>query len=321
MKLFCTLFRCAAAAVMLAAATSAGAAEDFPNRPVTLVAPYPAGSATDNVARPLAQALTEILGQSVIVDNRAGAQGVIGADHVARSKPDGYTLLVGSTTMFVSKSLFKNVPFDPGSFQPVSGVGSTSMMLLVRAESPIKSVAELIEAAKSGREHVTVGFGSASAQVVLAMLTNATGAKVTPIAYRGTPQTLTDLAGGQVAAGIVDIGNGLAQVKSGRLRPLAISAKKRSSAAPTVPLLSETYPGAALETLIAVVAPAGTPPAVVERLDKAIRAALAKPEVKTAFAATTTEVLPLATPELVQLLKTDLPQWQSLIKTAGIEPQ
>ena len=297
-------------------------AQDFPSRPVTLVAPYPPGSATDNVARPLALALHEILGQPVIVDNRAGAQGVIGADYVARAKPDGYTLLIASTTMFAGTSLVKNLPYDPiKGFQPVSGIGSTSMMFLVKADSPIKTIADLVNAAKTRKDALNVGYGAASAQVVLAMFTNASTGKVTPVSYKGTPQAITDLTGGQIDAAVVDIGNGVAQLNGGRLRALAISAKARSAAAPDVPILAEVLPGAALETIIAVVAPAGTPAPIVERLDRAIRAALARPEVKARFAATTTEVVPLSTSELEKLLATDLPRWHSLIKAAGIEPQ
>lgn len=297
-------------------------AQDFPSRPLTLVAPYPAGSATDNVARPLAIALQSILGQPVIVDNRAGAQGVIGADFVARSKPDGYTLLVASSTMFAGTGLVKNLPYDPiTAFQPVSGIGSTSMMFMVRADSPVRTVADLIQTGKNQSTPLAIGFGAASAQVTLAMFASASGANVTPVPYRGTPQALTDLAGGQIPVAVVDIGNGVAQIKAGRLRALAISARTRSAAAPDVPVLSETLKGAALETLIAVVAPAGTPAAVVEKLDQAILQALTRPELKAAFATTTTEVVPVPTAELMQMLRTETPKWHALIKAAGIEPQ
>lgn len=310
------------AAAALAAATCLAQAQDFPSRPLTLVAPYPPGSATDNVARPLAIALQEILGQPVIVDNRAGAQGTIGADYVARAKPDGYTVLIASTTMFAGTSLMKSLPYDPiKSFQPVSGIGSTSMMFLVKADSPIKTINDLVEAAKTRKDPLNIGYGAASAQVVLAMFTSASGGKVTPISYKGTPQAITDLTGGQIDAAIVDIGNGVAQMNAGRLRALAISAKARSAAAPNVPILAEVLPGAALETVIAVVAPAGTPAPIVDKLDRALRAALARPDVKTRWAATTTEVVPLSTSELEKLLATDLPRWHALIKAAGIEPQ
>ncbi len=310
------------AAALLAGFTPALQAQDFPNRPITLVVPFPAGSITDGVTRPIAAALQEILGQTVLVDNRAGAQGVIGGAFVARSKPDGYTLLMASSTMYVGPSLYKNVPYDPiKDFVVVSGVGSTSMMFMVKELSPVKSIADLVQVSKTQRDGITTGYGSPSAQMMLAMFTNATKAALTPISYRGTPQALTDLVGGQVETAIVDIGNGVVQLNTGRLRALAISARARSSAAPNVPLLSETLPGMTLETLITVAAPAGTPAVVVERLDRAIRAALVRPEVKARFATLTTEVLLMPTAEITQLLKADIPKWEALIKAAGIELQ
>ena len=297
-------------------------AQDFPTRPITMVVPFPAGSITDGVTRPVAAALQELLGQSVLVDNRAGAQGVIAGAHVARSKPDGYTLLMASSTMYVGPSLYKNVTYDPAKdFTVVAGIGSTSMMFMVKDSSPVKSIADLVQAAKAQRDGVTTGYGSPSAQMMLAMFTNATKASLTPISYRGTPQAITDLVGGQVESAIVDIGNGVVQLNTGRLRALAISARARSSAAPNVPILSETLPGMTLETLITVAAPAGTPAPVIERLDRAIRAALARPEVRARFAALTTEVLALSSAEITQLLKADIPKWEALIKAAGIEPQ
>ena len=312
------------ASAILATSTSSIWAQDFPTRPITLVAPFPAGSVTDNVTRVVAQALQETLGQTVIVENRAGAQGTVGAAYVARSKPDGYTLLVASSVMFVATSLYKSLPYDPNeSFQPVAGIGSTSMMFMVNEASPIKSIADLGRAAAPDRAPITIGFGSPSGQVVLALFSNAAKVTPVPVSYRGIPQALTDLAGGHISVAIVDIGSGVAQMSSGKMRPIAISAQVRSAAAPNVPTLAEFFPGVGvtLETVIAVVAPASMPLATVERLDRAIRSALAKPEVKARFAALTTAVMPLSTSELVQRLKTDNPKWEALIKAAGIEQQ
>ena len=299
-------------------------AQDFPNRPITLVAPFPAGSVTDNVTRVVSQALQESLGQSVVVENRAGAQGTVGAAYVARSKPDGYTLLMASSVMFVANSLYKSLPYDPvGSFQPVAGVGSTSMMFMVAESSPIKSIADLGKAAAAGRAPITVGFGSPSGQVVLALFSSAVRGNPVPVSYRGIPQALTDLAVGHIAVAVVDIGSGVAQMNSGKMRAIAISAHARSAAAPDVPTLEEFFPGVGvtLETVITVVAPAHTPPAIVARLESAIRVALAKPETKARFTTLSTSVMPLSTEELVQRLKTDNPKWEALIKAAGIEKQ
>ena len=309
------------AAVLLIATTSVAMAQDFPSRPITLVAPFPAASVTDTVTRTLAQGLQEVLGQSVVVENRAGAQGTVGAAYVARSKPDGYTLPVASSGMFVARSFYKTLSYDPmESFQPVTGVGSTAMMFMVPEASPIRSIDDLTRAARADGGSVSIGFGSPSGQLALSLYSSAARVSPTAVAYRGIPQTLTDLLGGHVKVAIVDVGNGVAQINSGKMRSIAISAQARSPAAPNVPTLEEAFPnvGVSLETIIAIVAPAGTPPAVVQALNSALLTVLAKPEVKARFASLNTALLPLATGALVQRLKGDNPKWEALIRQAGI---
>ena len=304
----------------LTATTSLAMAQDFPSRTITLVAPFPAASVTDTVTRSLAQGLQEVLGQSVVVENRAGAQGTVGAAYVARSKPDGYTLLVASSGMFVARSFYKTLSYDPmESFQPVTGIGSTSMMFMVPDGSPIKSIDDLSRAARADGG-VSIGFGSPSGQLALSLYATAARVNPVPVAYRGIPQTLTDLLGGHVKVAIVDVGNGVAQINSGKMRSIAISAQARSPAAPNVPTLEEAFPniGVSLETIIAIVAPAGTPPATVQALNNALLTVLAKPEVKARFASLNTALLPLATGALVQRLKGDNPKWEALIRQAGI---
>ena len=304
--------------------TSALHAQDFPSKPVTLIAPFPAGSVTDTVTRTVAQGLQEILGQSVVVENRAGAQGTVGAAYVARSKPDGYTLLMASSGMFVAKSFYKTLSYEPtDGFQPVAGVGSTAMMFMVPESSPIRSIEDLTRAARADAGGVSVGFGSPSGQLALSLYSTAAKVNPTPISYRGIPQALTDLLGGHVKVAIVDVGNGVAQINSGKMRSIAISAQSRTAAAPNVPTLEEAFPnvGVSLETIIAIVAPAGTPPAVVQVLSNGILAVLAKPEVKARFAGLNTALLPLPTAGLIQRLKNDNPKWEALIRKAGIEQE
>ena len=311
-------------AALVTAATALATAQDFPSRPITLVAPFPAASVTDSVTRTLALSLQEVLGQSVVVENRAGAQGTVGAAHVARSKPDGYTLLVASSGMFVARSFYKTLPYDPmDSFQPVTGIGSTSMMFMVPEASPIRSIDDLTRAARADGGSVGIGFGSPSGQLALSLYSTAARVSPTPVAYRGIPQTLTDLLGGHVKVAIVDVGNGVAQINSGKMRSIAISAQTRSPAAPNVPTLEEAFPnvGVSLETIIAIVAPAGTPPLVVQALNNALLTVLARPDVRARFASLNTALLPLATPALVQRLKGDNPKWEALIKRAGIEQE
>lgn len=316
---------------LLACALAAGAAlaaplaqaDDFPSRPITLVAPFPAGSVTDAVTRVLAKALNQSLGQPVVVENKAGAQGTIGAAYVAAAKPDGHTLLVGSSGMFVARSLYKTLAYEPDSFVPVSGVGSTAMMFLVPPSSPVRSMPDLARAAKSANPPVSLGYGSPSGQVAVALFATVTGSEPIPVAYRGIPQAVTDLIGGQVQVAVVDLGTGLSQVNAGRARALAISSAARYAGAPDVPTLQEFFPRASgsLETIIAVLAPAGTPAPAVRKLDEAIRAALATTEVKAYFQALNTSVLPLASTELAARIRADNPRWESLMKKAGIEAQ
>ncbi|MDB5859673.1 MAG: hypothetical protein JWQ76_3362 [Ramlibacter sp.] len=314
----------AAGALAALLAPFAAPAQDFPSKPITLVAPFPAGSVTDSVTRALGKALQDALNQPVVVDNKAGAQGTVGAAYVARAKPDGYTLLVASSVMFVAKSLYKTLPYEPvEGFQPVAGIGSTAMLFMVGENSPIHSVADLAKAAAQEKPPVTVGFGSPSGQVALALFSTVSKTAPVGVSYRGIPQALTDLAGGHVNVAIVDIGSGVAQMGAARMRPIAISAAARNASVPDVPTLQEAFPGAsgALETIIAIMAPAGTPAPVVDKLDAAIRAAMAKAEVKAAFANLHTTVMPLSGKDLAQRIRTDNPRWEALLKKAGIEPQ
>ena len=309
------------AATLLTA--DAFAQADFPSRPITIIVPYGPGSATDNTARPIAQALTKSLGQSVIIDNKAGANGVIGTQIGARAKPDGYTLLVGSsTTLAANNGLFKTLPYDTQKdFQAVSGLGSTSMMFLVRSDFAAKDIKSFLAYASKQSALVPVAYGSSSAQVALALLTKISGVKFTAVPYKGTPQAITDLLGGQVPVAIVDVGNGVPHLKSGKANALAVSAATRSSAAPDVPTLSETWPGTQLVTWIGLVAPAGTPLPIVEKLNAAITTALASPEVRQQYAAAVTEVEPVSPQELTRRMQRDRTIWLELIKEAGIQPE
>ena len=316
-------FAQACALAVFALLPLAGTAQDYPSRPITIVVGFPAGSATDNLVRPLAVALQKSLGQPVIIDNKAGAQGVVATQFVAKAKPDGYTLLAGSsTTLAANVGLFKSLPYDPGKdFEPIAGLGSTSMMFMVRADSPARDLKSFLALAKKEPNPMPAAYGSSSAQVALAMLSKATGASFTPVPYKGTPQAITDLLGGTIPMAVVDVGNGVPHLKSGKLVALAISAASRSVSAPDVPTLSETYPGTELVTWIGLVAPAGTPAPVVDKLYTALAAALATAEIKERFAAISTEVEPVAPRDLGRRMQRDQVRWIELIRAAGIQPE
>lgn len=315
-------------AVLLALAgvcwASQAPAQELRSQPITLVAPFPAGSVTDAVTRVLANALGKTTKQTVVVENKAGAQGTIGAAYVANAKPDGHTLLVGSSVMFVANSLYKKLSYDPvRSFTPVAGVGSTAMMFLVSKDSPIQTTADLAKAAGQAQQPITMAYGSPSGQVAVALFSTVTNTAPIGVSYRGIPQAITDLIGGQVQVAVVDIGNGLAQVNSGRARALAISSAQRFAGAPQVPTLQEAFPDAsgALETIIAIVAPAGVPPQVVGELEAAFNRAMATDEVWRQFQSLNTSVLSLSAKDLQARIEADNPRWQSLMEKAGIHPQ
>lgn len=303
--------------------SGAGLTQVFPSRALTIVVPYPAGSATDNLIRPVAAALQTALGQAVIVDNKPGAQGIIATQFVAHARPDGYTLLAGSsTTLAANVGLFKSLPYDPiKDFQPVAGLGYTSMMIMVRADSPVKDLKSFLALARKEAKPMAAAYGSSSAQVALALLSKASGVPFTPVPYKGTPQAITDLIGGTIPMAIVDVGNGVPHLKSGRLLALAISGTARSQSAPDVPTLSESFSNTQLVTWIGLVAPAGTPEPVVEKLYGAIAAVLATPEMKQRFSTISTELEPVPPQELGKRIARDQIQWLELIRTAQIQPE
>ena len=299
-------------------------AQEYPSRPVTIVVPFPPGAAVDNIVRPLTTELARLLGQPVVVDNKAGAQGVIGSQFVARAKPDGYTLLAGSsTTLAANVGLFKTLPYDPiKDFQPVAGLGYTSMMFLVRADSPVKDLKGLLAMARNQPAPFAAAFSSSSGQVALAILARAMGINVLPVPYKGTPQVVTDLLGGAVPMAAIDVGSGVPHIGTGgRLTALAITGSSRSVSAPGVPTLSETYSNAELVTWVGIVAPAGTAMPVVTKLHAAIASVLATPDLKQSFAAIATEVEPVAPDDLGKRMQRDQLLWLELIRAIGIQPQ
>ena len=297
--------------------------QDYPSQPVTIIVPYGPGSYMDSVIRPFAQAFQKTLGQTIIVDNKGGANGVVGSQFAARSNPDGYTLLVGSTTTLAANAgLFKSLPYEPlTDFSPIGGIASTSMMLMVRSDFPARDLKGFLDHASKQSEPLAIGYGSSSAQVALALLSKVSDLNFMGVPYKATPQALTDLVGGQVPAAIVDVSNGVPHIQSGRLVALAISGEKRSAAAPDVPTLGEIFPGVQLVTWIGIVAPAGTPQAVLAKLSEATSKALDAPELKRQLESQSTDLAPMTASEMRERMERDRALWLGLIKEAGIEPR
>jgi tripartite-type tricarboxylate transporter receptor subunit TctC len=307
----------------LALAACAAGAQDYPTRPITIIVPQPPGSASDNVTRPIAQALKETLGQPVIIENKAGAAGMIGMGQAARAKPDGYTfVIVSNTTMAANPSMFQKLPYDPEKdFAAVALMGRTSMMYVVRSDFPADSLDALVAEAKRRKVPLSAGYGSSTAQVALNMLTTATGMTATPVPYQGTPKLTVDLLGGQVDLAVVDVGAGVVQTRMGKVRPLAVASSRRLDAAGNVPTLAETHPGVFMDTWIALAAPAGTPAAIIQKVNAAVNAAARRPAVQQAFQTVAIDLATATPQELEAMIKADQQKWPKLIREAGIQPQ
>ena len=297
--------------------------QSYPSRPVKLIVPFPAGSATDQVARLTGAQLQEALGQPFVVENKAGAQGSIAATEVARAAPDGLTLMVTTNTpQAANVSLFKKLNYDPvKDFAPIARLGTISFMIMVRPDFPAKTFKEFLAHAKANPGKLSAGYGSAGSQVSQALLRSMGRIDFIDVPYKGLPQAITDVLGGQVSFTFADLANALAQIKGGKLRGIAVTSQKRSALAPDIPAVAEELPGYELIAWFALVAPAGTPAPVVSRLHDVTVKALAKPEVGARFAALGTDVAPLNADELGAFIRSEIAKWAKMAKEAGIQPE
>ena len=298
-------------------------AQTYPAKPVKLVVPFPAGSATDQIARVIGQQLQESLGQPFVVENKPGAQGAIAAAEVARAAPDGYTLMVGTNTpLAANPSLFKKLTYDPvRDFAPVARLGTISFMIMVRPDFPAQDLKSFLSHAKANPGKLSAGYGSAGSQVSQAMLRSMGRIDFIDVPYKGLPQAITDVLGGSISFTFADLANALAQIKGGKLRGIAVTSAKRSPLAPEVPAIAEELSGYELIAWFALVAPAGTPAPVVARLHEATAKSLAKPEVKARFDALGTDVAPMDPPQLAGFVKSEIVKFARLAKEAGIQPE
>ena len=298
-------------------------AQTYPSRPVKLVVPFPAGSATDQIARVVGHELQSALGQPFVVENKAGAQGGIAAAEVAKAAPDGYTLMVTTNTpQAANVSLFKKLAYDPvKDFAPIARLGTISFMLMVRADFPAKNLKEFLGHARANPGKLSAGYGSAGSQVSQAMLRQMGRIDFVDVPYKGLPQAITDVLGGTIHFTFADLANALAQQKGAKLHGIAVTSAKRTKLAPDVPAIAEELPGYELIAWFALVAPAGTPPAIVSQLHGRVEAALARPEVAARFATLGTDVAPMNPRELAGFIDSEIAKWARMVKAAGIEPQ
>src|SRR5437868_12420099 len=301
--------------------SSAALAQTYPSRPVKLVVPFPAGSATDQIARIAGAELQAALGQPFVVENKAGAQGGIAAAEVAKAPADGYTLMLTTNTpQAANVSLFKKLNYDPvKDFTPITRYGTTSFMLMVRPDFPAKDLKGFIAHARSQPGKLSGGYGSAGSQVSLAMLKQLGKLDIVEVPYKGIPQTITDTMGGSLQLTFVDMANAQAQVKGGKLRGLGVTSGKRSTLAPDLPAIAEELPGYEIIAWFALVGPAKLPEAIVQRLHEANVKALAKPEVKERFATIGMDVAPMDPAELGRFIQAEVANWAKLVKLANIQ--
>jgi tripartite-type tricarboxylate transporter receptor subunit TctC len=309
-------------ATMVSQVTEAG--ESYPDKPMKFIVPFPAGSGTDQTARLIGNALSAKTGQPVIVENKPGASGVIGAQAAAGAKPDGYTVLITTnTTHAANPAMFKRLSYDPvRDFEPVSLIGTSALVLLVAPNSPYKTVHEFLADLRTGRKTLTFGAGSSSTHVAAELLKLASKGQAMAVPYKGTPPALTDLIGGQLDFMFVDLGPAMPMIQSGRLRPLATTGDAREPLLPQIPTLAEAgIKDYQMMAWVATFVPARTPKPIVAKLNELILAAVADPSFRDQLSRNGARSRGSTPDELREFMKAEIEKWATTVKAAGIEPE
>jgi tripartite-type tricarboxylate transporter receptor subunit TctC len=305
--------------------TSAALAQAWPTKPIKAIVPFAPGSATDQIGRAFATKMSEALGQTIVVDNKPGVNGMLGADAAAKSTPDGYTILIGTnSTNAALKSLMKKLPYDQDTaFAPVGYMGSVPLIISINNDVPAKNLREFVDLAKAKPGHVTFASASTSQLVSAEMMAGMAGIQMTNVPYKSGPAAMTDLIGGQVNMFSADFAVMLPQVKGGKIRGLAVTSAKRSPAIPELPTVNEALGLKDYELIayFAVFAPAGTPADIIAKLNNAVNVAAQSKEIQDKFAAIGFAVEP-GTPEaLAKRSVAETAKWAKAIRDAKIEPQ
>src|ERR1700710_1214665 len=301
-------------------------AQTYPSRAITLVTPFAPGCSTSIVGPGVADTMSELLGEKVVIDNRPGAGGTVGTKAVAKSEPDGYTLVLGYTgTLAIGPSLYKNAGYDPGKdFAPIRLIGNAPNSLVVHPSFPAKTIAELIAYAKANPGKVNFGSaGAGTASHITGEYFGASaGIKLVHIPYKGTGPALTDLLGGHIPMAFAPIPASHANVSAGTLRALAVTSTTRSGLLPDVPTMVEAgLPGFDASLYYGLAAPAGTPRPVIDKLNKALRDALASAEVKKQLGNDGTEITPGTPEDYADFIDKDEKKWAGLVKASGVEQE
>jgi tripartite-type tricarboxylate transporter receptor subunit TctC len=300
-------------------------AQAWPDKPIRAVVPFAAGSATDQIGRAFAEKMSATLGQTIVVDNKPGANGMLGADVVAKSPADGYTILIGTnSTNAALKFLMKKLPYDQDTaFAPVGYIGSVPLMVAVNNDVPAKTLKELVDLSKAKPGQTSVAYASTSQQVSSEMLASMAGVKFNMVPYKAGPAAMTDLIGGQVMVFTADFAVTVPQHKAGKIRGLAVTSAKRAAAVPELPTVNEALGLKDYELIayFAVFAPAGTPPDVIAKLNQAINAAASSKDIQDKFSNNGFAVEPGTPDDLARRNRTETAKWEKAIREAKIEAQ
>jgi tripartite-type tricarboxylate transporter receptor subunit TctC len=309
--------------VVAFAVPQAGAADDdYPKRQIKIIVPFPGGAGPDNVARLLGRHLQEAFGQPVVIENRAGALGSIGAQEVAHAAPDGYTLLMGTNTTHASNvATLKNPGYDPAKdFAPIIRTTTTAMVLLVKPDFPARDISQFMEYARAHKS-LTGGYGSGASQISVAQLQSRGGVSLVAASYRGVPQAMTDVIAGVIDLTFGDFSVAIPQMQGGMLRGIGVTSPKRNELLPELPALAEVMPGFESTIWYGLLAPANTPEPIVRRLYDESEKFLSRPDTKKRLADVGVIVATQTPAEFGAFIKSEIVRWAVACKAAGIEPQ
>jgi tripartite-type tricarboxylate transporter receptor subunit TctC len=304
----------------LAAPYANAAEDDYPKRQIKIIVPFPAGAGPDQVARMLGQHLQDAFAQNVVIENRTGALGSIGAAEVARSAPDGYTLLMGTnTTQAANVAMLKNLAYDPAKdFAPIIRTTTTAMVLLVKPDFPARDLAQFMDYAR-GHPNMTAGYGSGASQISIGQLQSRGGLSVIAASYRGVPQAVTDVLAGVIDLAFADFSLAIPQMQGGTLRGIGVTSPKRNELTPGLPALAEAMPGFEATIWYGLLAPAGTPEPVVNKLYKESEKFLSMPATREKLASVGVIVSTMAPAEFGAFIRSEIVRWTADAKAAGIE--
>lgn len=312
----------AAVLLVLAAALSGASAQPYPSQRITLIVPFPAGSATDSVTRHLAESIRVTTNTTVVVENRPGADGNLAALAVLKAEPDGYTAFVTTnSTQAANVSLFNSLPYDPkADFAPVAGIMTIPMMLTVKSDFPAKTVVEFVELAKKRGKPLSFGSGNTSSRGAAELFRFREGIELQHVPYRGMPQALTDVIGGQIDCVFADPASALGLVQDGKLRALAVTSSKRLETMPDLPTIAESgLPGYELTAWVGVYVRAKTAPEIIAKLNDLVTAFVNSAEARNYLATIGATPFPSTPPELGAFQETDTKRWAEIVETAKIE--